>query len=283
MWDSILQAHSRIEERNLRPSRNREQRPGQIRAKAENAQQCDGLRAFTIAISGNAGRSLVQLLADVFDAFGEKLASQLALGFDAQDLFRCGYGSFGGGTADIRRCLCFRLRDLGLSHRSASGHEILDPRLGLCRKPFSLGLGTGEDFLRFAFGGVLLSLIFGQELSCFVLELARFVELGADAAGTIIQRLRHHVMHAEIAQEAYEDDECDRHPGFRLTQQFHGSSYLLRTSATAASIALSAGALPVSRSTIALAASVAMPCTFAIAVCLVPAMVFSAAANLVWS
>src|SRR5262249_62072441 len=81
----------------------------------------------------------------------------------------------------------------------------------------------------------------------------------------------------------YEDDECDRHPGFRITQQFHGSRYLLRTSATAASIALSAGALPVSRSTIALAASVAMPCTLAIAVCLVPAMVFSASANLTWS
>src|SRR6185437_13154251 len=271
------------EERNLRPSRSREQRLGQISAKAEEAPQCDGLRAFTIAILGSAGRSLVQLLANVFDPFGEKLASQLALGFDVQDLFRSGDCGFGGGTADVRRCLRFRLGDLGFSHRSASSHEIFDPRLGLRCKPFGFGLGAGDDFFRFAFGGVLLSLIFRQQLSCFVLELARFVELGADAAGTIVQRLRHHVVHAEIAQEAYEDDECDRHPGFRLTQQFHGSRYLLRTSATAASIALSAGALPVSRSTIALAASVAMPCTFFIAVCLVPAMVFSASANLAWS
>ena len=50
MWDSMLRGHSRKEERNLRPSRSREQRLGQIRAKTEEASQCDGLRAFTIAI-----------------------------------------------------------------------------------------------------------------------------------------------------------------------------------------------------------------------------------------
>src|SRR4029079_17518033 len=105
MWDSMLRGHSRIEERNLRPSRSREQRLGQISAKAEEAPQCDGLRAFTIAIGGTAGRSLVQLLANVFDPFGEKLASQLALGFDVQDLFRGGDCGFGGGTAGVRRCL----------------------------------------------------------------------------------------------------------------------------------------------------------------------------------
>src|SRR5215471_48454 len=279
MWDSILREHSRKEERSHQASQGRAQPLGQISVKAEKALQCqlDG------AHSRSRCEKLVQLLANVFDTFGEKLASQFALGFHVQDLFRGGNGSVGGGAADVRHCLRFCLRDLSFSHCGASSHEILDPRLSFRGKPFGFGLGAGDDFFRFGFCGVLLFLIFRQELSCFVLELTRFVELGADATGTIVQRLRHHIVHAEISQEAYEDGECDRHPGFRLTQQFHGSRYLLRTSATAASITLSAGALPVSRSTIALAASVAMPCTFVIAVCLVPAIVFSASANLAWS
>ena len=46
----IPRGRSRKEERNLRASRSRERPPEQIRAKTEKASQCDGLRAFTIAI-----------------------------------------------------------------------------------------------------------------------------------------------------------------------------------------------------------------------------------------
>ena len=61
----------------------------------------------------------------------------------------------------------------------------------------------------FAFSGLPFALIFRQELGRLVLELARFVELSLDAAGTIVQRFRRHLVDAEIAQAAHEDDEGD--------------------------------------------------------------------------
>src|SRR5215510_6283390 len=91
-------------------------------------------------------------------------------------------------------------------------------------------------------------------------------------------------MGAQIGQDAQEDHECNGHPSFRIAQQFHCLfRQLLSASLTAATTVVSAGAVPISRSTMALAASAAMLRTFAMAACLVPAMTFSASASLALS
>ena len=69
----------------------------------------------------------------------------------------------------------------------------------------------------------------------------------------------------------HEEDERDGHPVFRLVQELHHDDQPFSASETAASTALSAGALPVRRSTIALVASAAMVRTLAMAACLVAA------------
>src|SRR5262249_11134927 len=76
-------------------------------------------------------------------------------------------------------------------------------------------------------------------------------------------------------QHADEGHEGDRHPGFGFE---HGVAQFFRTDATAASTSSDVGVAPISRSTIALAASVAMPRTLAIAADLRSPMTFSASA-----
>src|SRR6185437_5880031 len=104
--------------------------------------------------------------------------------------------------------------------------------LGFDGEPFGLGLGAGDDLLRFAFGLAPFALVVGQQLGGLVLQLAGLVELGLDAAGSLVERFGEHAVDAEIAKPAYEDQKRDCHPGFGFKK--HGRGYLLSTSATEA-------------------------------------------------
>src|SRR5262245_23291767 len=91
-------------------------------------------------------------------------------------------------------------------------------------------------------------------------------------------------MNAQIGEDAQEDHERNGYPSFRIAEQFHCLfRQLLSASLTAAITALSAGVVPISRSTMALAASAAMLRTFAMAACLEAPMIFSASASLALS
>src|SRR5262245_47391820 len=223
---------------------------------------------------------LVQLFADVVDALGNQVACELALRLGTENLLRGGNGGFGRRAANFGGGLRFGLRDLGFGHLCASRDKVLDPGLGFGGHSLGLGFRAGDDVLRLAFGGVAFALIFGQKLCRLVLKFAGFVELALDTRRPVIERLRYHSMHAEIAKDADEQHEGNGNPGFRLHQ--HGYEPF-SASATAAATVFSLGASPIRRSTIARVASSAMLRTLPIAACLVAAIVFSASANLVLS
>src|SRR6478735_1043415 len=226
------------------------------------------------------GIRLVQFLADVVDAFGDQIACELALRLGTENLLGCRDGCFGGRTTNVGSSLRFGLRDLGFGHLRAPGDKVLDPDLGLGGHTLGFGFRAGDDVLRLAFGSLAFALILGQQLRRFVLELASLVKFGLDARRAVVERLCDHPMHAEIAQQANEQDEGKGNPGFRLHQ--HGYEPF-SAAATAAATVFSLGALPIRRSTIARVASSAMLRTLPMAACLVAAMVFSASASFVLS
>src|SRR4249920_1268703 len=232
------------------------------------------IRRLTLCQPGNA--RLVQLLADVVDALGDQVARELALRLGAENFLRGSDGGIGSRAADVGGGLRFGLCNLGFGHLCAPRDKVLDPGLGLGGHALSFGFRAGDDVLRLAFGGLALALIFGQQLRRFVLELASLVKFGLDARRAVIERLCDHPMHAEIAQQADEQDEGKGNPGFRLHQ--HGYEPF-SASATAAATVFSLGTSPIRRSTIARVASSAMPRTLPMAACLVAAMVFSASAS----
>src|SRR5262249_56154540 len=86
-----------------------------------------------------------------------------------------------------------------------------------------------------------------------------FVELGLDAGGAAVQPVEDHPVGADLHQHADEDHECDREPEMGVGEDVqHGgpSGQRLSTASTAA-LTVDPGALtPVSRDTIAAAASV---------------------------
>src|ERR1700686_3308121 len=98
----------------------------------------------------------------------------------------------------------------------------------------------------------------------------------------MIERRQHRAVDAEIAKYPHQDDEGDGDPEFRFGEHRH---YPFKDASTAISTDLPSGSRPVSRFTIAEAASAAMPRTLLIAVSRVAAMVFSAWASLAesWS
>src|SRR5262249_25048477 len=124
-------------------------------------------------------------------------------------------------------------------------------------------------------GRMGLAPILGDQRLRLFLEAACLVELAPDAIAALIDTVEHDLLDAEIDQHADEGQKRDRHPGFGFK---HRIAQLLRTAPTAASTSGCAGATPISRSTIAPAASAAMPRTFVIAADFRSAMVFSASA-----
>src|SRR5207237_589737 len=134
--------------------------------------------------------------------------------------------------------------------------------------------------LGLAFGLHVLALIFGQQLLRLVLEAKRLVELGLDAGAALVERVENAAVQAHIDRDGDENDESDRDPEFGVD---HRSPHRLTLASTALSTAARAGCEPISRSTIAAAASTAMPRTLASAACLVAPIVFSASLSLALS
>ena len=104
------------------------------------------------------------------------------LAFLGEDTFGRGDSGVGCGAAHVGGRLRLGLGDLDLGHLGAARNEFLDLGLGFGGKPLGLGLGAGDDLLRLALGFAALAPIVGQQLGGVVLELARLVELGLDAA-----------------------------------------------------------------------------------------------------
>ena len=128
-----------------------------------------------------------------------------------------------------------------------------------------------------AFGGGVAGLVFGEQLGGLFLEPAGVVEFGLDAVAAVIERCQHRAVDAEIGEHAHQDDEGDGDPEFRFVEHRH---YPFKDASTALFTASPSGITPVSRCTIAAAASAAMPRTLLIAASRVAAMVFSASASL---
>src|SRR5262249_31060650 len=146
---------------------------------------------------------------------------------------------------------------------------------GFGGKPLGLCLGAGDDCLSLVLGFLLLASICGKQGLSFRLEPARLVELRLDAFPPVVDALEQELMRPEITEHADEDDKGDRdpEPGSKI-----GLPQRLGAWLTVSVPSPPAGAMPVSRSTIAPAASLAMLRTFPIAADRVPAIVFSASA-----
>ena len=135
----------------------------------------------------------------------------------------------------------------------------------------------GNDVLGLALGAGVTGLVFREQFGGLFLEAAGVVEFGLDAVAAMIERLQHRAVDAEIGEHAHQDDEGDGDPEFRFGEH---RSYPFKDASTALSTDLPSGDTPVSRCTMAAAASAAMPRTLLIAASRVEAMVFSASASL---
>src|SRR6202171_3700391 len=183
---------------------------------------------------------------------------------------------------DIGQRLGFGQCDLALGGLGAPRHEIFQLGLGFDGDALGFGFGGSDDFLRLGFRLGVTGLVFRQQCGGFVLEAAGVVEFGLDPVAAVIERCQHGAMDADIAEHAHQDDEGDGDPEFRFGEHRH---YPFKDASTALPTDLPSGSRPVSRCTIAEAASAAMPRTLLIAVSRVAAMVFSAWASLAesWS
>src|SRR5262252_7461533 len=194
-------------------------------------------------------------------------------------------GRGGGGGTDVGKRLRFCLRDLGLRHLGPAGDEFLDLGLGIHGHALGFTAGVGDDRLGYLFGLALLAPIFGQYPFGFLAQFEGVVELGLDTGAAIVERLEQQVRHPEPNQDNSEDHKRDRDPGFRCVNEIdhRGPLQRLMAASTAAAATAIDGAFPVRRATMAMVASCAMLCTFAMAAVLVAAIVCSAAATLAWS
>src|ERR1700676_1808096 len=219
----------------------------------------------------------VQLFANFRNALGQQLVGDLALHRLRQDGGSGSDGGVGRGGADIGQGLGLGSADLFLGGLGAPSEKIFHLGLGFGCDPLGVGPCVGDDVLGLAFGAGAAGLVLGQQLGGLFLEAARVVELGLDALAATIERLQHGAMDAEIREYAHQDDEGDGDPEFRFGEH---QDYPFKDASTAPSIALPSGTTPVSRCTIAAAASAAMPRTLRIAASRVAAMAFSASTSL---
>src|SRR5260370_25847677 len=138
-------------------------------------------------------------------------------------------------------------------------------------------MGVGNDGLVRAVRAGVKGLVFGEQFGGFFLEAAGVVEFGVDAFAAAIEGLQHRAVDAEIGEHAHQDDKGDGDPEFRFVDH---RRYPFKDASTALSTALPSGARPVSRCTMAAAASAAMPRTLRIAASRVDPIVLSASASL---
>src|ERR1700681_3867347 len=219
----------------------------------------------------------VQLFANCRNALGQQLVGDLALHRLRQDGGSGSDGGVGRGGAHIGQRLGFGQRDLVLGGLGAPRDKIFHLGLGFGCDPLGVGPRASDDVLGLAFGAGAAGLVFGEQLGGLCFEAARVVELGLDTLAATIERLQHGAVDAEIREYAHQDDEGDGDPEFRFGEH---QSYPFKDASTALFTDLPSGSTPVSRCTIAAAASAAMPRTFFIAASRVAAMVFSASASL---
>src|SRR5262249_26447199 len=176
------------------------------------------------------------------------------------------------------------LGDLALRQRGAARHQVLHPGLGFGGNPLGLGLGAGDDCFRLAVGFAALALILAQQSCRFLAKPGGGVELSLDARRALVEPIEHQLGYSEIDQDADEDEESDRDPELGCGEEReHRCTYRFKAASTACSTTAPVGVVPISRSTIAAAASTAMPRTLAIAAVLVASMLRSASAILVLS
>src|SRR5262245_54742540 len=140
--------------------------------------------------------------------------------------------------------------------------EFFDLGLGLGCEPLRLCLGAGDDRLRLLLGFVLLTLGCGEQRLRFRPEPERLVELRGDALPPAVDAFHKSPVCADVCQHADEDNEGDSYPEFSFE---HRRPQRLSTLVTAWATSSLAGAMPVSRSTIAGTVSLAILCTLAIA------------------
>src|SRR5262245_65785106 len=202
------------------------------------------------------GSELVELALEVLDPLGNEIVGDLALDRAREDRLGSGDGGIGCGRANVGKRLRFGWSDLASRHLGAPRDEFFDLCFGFGRQPLRLGLGAGDDRLRFLLGFLLLAPIGREQGFRFCLEPARFVEFRLDAVAAVVDALHQRLVHAEIAEHGDKDDERGGDPEFGFE---HGVPQRLSTLPTASATSWLAGAVPVSRWTIAAAASLAMP------------------------
>src|SRR5438045_1836980 len=109
---------------------------------------------------------------------------------------------------------------------------------------------------------MLLVPVLHQEGLRLLFEPPRLVELGLDPIAPLIDAFDRHIVDTEITEHAEKDEERDGDPEFSFQ---HRSLYCLIAAAAASATSPAEGADPMSRSTIAAAASLAIPPTLPIA------------------
>src|SRR3954467_4523040 len=220
--------------------------------------------AMTARLNSRAAPLRVQLAAHVGEALGDEVLGGVAGELLAQKRLRDGDRRVGGCGPDLRRRLRLGLGDLRLGGAGAALDEILHAAVRLVGGAPGLVLRGGEDVLRLALGLAAARLIVGEHLRGFLAQALRLVELGADALAALVESLRHGAQAADLPQDRGEDEEGDGDPGFGFEEHRPGP-YRTMLRSSAASTAARCGASPVSRATIAVAASAAMPRTLVIA------------------
>src|SRR5262249_7863158 len=204
----------------------------------------------------------------------------LVLDGTGKDRFRRRDCDLGGSGTDVGHGLSFGLSDFAFRHLGVPHDEFFDFGLGFGGKPLGLSLCAGDNRLRLTLGFLLLASIGSKQSLGFHLEPARFLELCFEALPPVVDAPDQPLVRLHIAEHANKDDEGDGDPelGFK-----HGLSQRSIALLTAWLTSSFAGAVPVSRSTMAPAVSLAMLRTFAIAADRFSAMDFSASAIRAWS
>src|SRR3984893_17201047 len=231
---------------------------------------CTGFCCYELKLS-------VQLFADLDDTLGQEIVGDLAFHRFRQDGGSRGHRGVGRGRTHIGQRLGFGERDLAFGGLGAPDDKIFHLGLGFGRDALGFGLCGCDDVLRLAFRAGMAGLVFREHFGRLVLEATGVVELGLDAVAAMVQRLEHGAVDAEVSEHPHQDDEGDGDPEFRF---FEHQDYPFKEASTALLTVLRSGARPVSRCTIAMAASEAMLRTLLIAASRVAAMVFSASASL---
>src|SRR4051812_13281797 len=205
----------------------------------------------------------MQLRAHFVEAAAEKVLAGVASQTLAQHRFRDPDRGVGRSGPDLGGGLRFSLGDLGLGGGRAAGHEIGHPLVRLLRRALRFLAGAGHDGLSLSLSLLPAAAIIVEHLRGFLAQAASLVEFGLDALAALIESLEQGPAAACVNDDSDEDEKGDGDPEFRLFE--HGCPQAERVRSSVASTAARSGAWPVSRSTMAVAASAAMPRTLAMA------------------